>query len=116
MNFALISLGRKTVFFGTQETHQKAFSMILVQWIKLHAYQELVDVTTLKMARKPVKIQRKVQQDALGKVNRMKEISRREQDGLKITDNKHYVRKTVERACIRYLTRDVQFEDQSFAD
>ena len=37
-----------------------------------------VDVTTLKMARKPVKIQRKVQQDALGKVNRIKEISRRE--------------------------------------
>ena len=26
----------------------------------------VVDVTTLKMARKPVKIQRKVQQDALG--------------------------------------------------
>ena len=37
-----------------------------------------VDVTTLKMARKPMKIQRKVQQDALGKVNRTKEISRRE--------------------------------------
>ena len=45
------------------------------------------------MARKPVKIQRKVQQDALGKVNRIKEISRREYDGLKITDYKHYVRK-----------------------
>jgi len=34
-----------------------------------------IDVTTLKMARKPVKIQRKIQQDALGKVNRIKEIS-----------------------------------------
>ena len=57
----------------------------------------VVVVTTLKMARSPVKIQRKVQQDALGKVNRIKEISRREQDGLKITDNKHYVRKKVSR-------------------
>ena len=38
----------------------------------------VVDVTTLKMARKPVKIQRKVQQDALGKVNRVKEIRKRE--------------------------------------
>ena len=44
------------------------------------------------MARKPVKIQRKVQQDALGKVNRVKEIRRRGKDDLKITDNKHYVR------------------------
>ena len=51
-----------------------------------------VDVTTLKMARKPVKIQMKVQQDALGKVNRVKEINRRGKDGLRITDNKHYVR------------------------
>ena len=33
----------------------------------------VVDVTTLKMARKPVKIQRKVQQDVLRKVNRIKE-------------------------------------------
>ena len=32
----------------------------------------VVDVTTLKIARKPVKIQRKVQQDALGRVNRIK--------------------------------------------
>ena len=45
------------------------------------------------MARKPVKIQRKVHQDALGEVNKIKEIIIREQDGLKITDNKHYVRK-----------------------
>ena len=46
----------------------------------------VVDVTTLKMARKPVKIQRKIKEDALGKVNLIKEISRREYDGLKITD------------------------------
>ena len=38
----------------------------------------VVDVTTLKMARKPVKIHRKVQPDALGKVNRITKISRRE--------------------------------------
>ena len=38
----------------------------------------VVDVTTLKMARKPVKIQRKVQQDALRKVNRIKEIGIKE--------------------------------------
>ena len=38
---------------------------------------KVLNVTTLKMARKPVKIQRKVQQDALGKVTRIKEISRR---------------------------------------
>ena len=47
----------------------------------------MVDVRFLKLARKPAKIQRKVQQDALGKVNRVKEISRRDKDGLKITDN-----------------------------
>ena len=47
----------------------------------------VVNVTTLKMAGKPVKIQRKVQQDALGEVNKIKEIIIREQDGLKITDN-----------------------------
>ena len=51
----------------------------------------VVDVKTLRMARKPVKmIRRKVQQDALGKVNRLKEIRRREKDGLKITDNSFY--------------------------
>ena len=49
--------------------------------------QVVVDVTTLKMARKPAKIQKKNQQDALGKVNREKEISRSEKEGLKITDN-----------------------------
>ena len=57
----------------------------------------VVDVTTLKMARKPVKLQKKIQQDALREVNRMKEISRREKDCLKITDNKHCVRKKVSR-------------------
>ena len=35
----------------------------------------------------------KIHQDALGKVNRVKEIRRREKDGSKINDNKHYVRK-----------------------
>ena len=44
----------------------------------------MVDVTILKKWR----IQRTFQQDALGKVNRIKEISSREYDGLKITDNK----------------------------
>ena len=47
----------------------------------------VVDVRTIKMARKPVKLQRKIQQDAPGEVNRGKEIRRREKDGLKITDN-----------------------------
>ena len=58
-------------------------------------YKITVDVTTLKMARKPVNIQKKLQQDALGKVNRGKEIRRREEDCLKITDNKHYMMKKV---------------------
>ena len=38
----------------------------------------LVDVTTLKISRKPVKLQKEVQQDALGKVNKIKEIGIRE--------------------------------------
>ena len=38
----------------------------------------VVDVTTLKMAMKPVKKLREVQQDALVKVNTIKEVSRRE--------------------------------------
>ena len=50
-------------------------------------------LTTLRMAGSQCSYRRKVQQDALGKVNRVKEISRREKDGLKITENKHYVRK-----------------------
>ena len=57
----------------------------------------VVDVTTLKMARKPVKIQRKIQQNALENLNRIKEIRRREKNGLNITNNKHYVRKKVSR-------------------
>ena len=43
----------------------------------------VVDVTTLQMARKPVKILK----ENPGKVNRVKEIRRREKDGLMITDN-----------------------------
>ena len=39
------------------------------------------------MVRKPVNLESKIQQDALGKVNRVKEIKRREKDGLKLTDN-----------------------------
>ena len=46
-------------------------------------------LTTLKMARKPVK------QDALGKVNRVKEIMSRGKDGLKINRQRNYVRKKV---------------------
>ena len=38
------------------------------------------------MARKPEKNRRKSQQDALGKVNRVKDIRRREKDSVKITD------------------------------
>ena len=59
---------------------------------------EVVDGTTIKMARKPVKIQRKVQQDALGKVNRVKEIRRRRKDGLEINRQQLFVRKKVSRA------------------
>jgi len=44
----------------------------------------VVDVTTSKMARKPVKLQKKIQQDALAKVNRVKEIKRCRNYGLKI--------------------------------
>ena len=36
---------------------------------------------------------REIQQNALEKVNRIKEIRRREKYGVKIADNKHYVRK-----------------------
>ena len=42
----------------------------------------MVDINNLKNGRKPVKLQRKVQQDAPGKVNRVKEIRRRGKDGL----------------------------------
>ena len=47
----------------------------------------VVDANYLKNGRKPVKIQRIVQQDALGKVNRVKEIGRGGKDGLRLTDN-----------------------------
>ena len=57
----------------------------------------VVVVTTLKMARKPVQIQRKVQQDALEKVNRVKEIRRRGKDGVKINRQQPLVRKKVSR-------------------
>ena len=41
----------------------------------------------LKMARKPVKLQKENPAGCTGKVNSVKEIRRREKDGLKITDN-----------------------------
>ena len=47
----------------------------------------VVDVTTLKMAGSQWSYKRKIQPDALGKVNRVKEIRRKAKDGLKITDN-----------------------------
>ena len=56
----------------------------------------MVDGTTLKMAGKPV--QRKVQHDALGKVNRVTEIRRRGKDDLKINRQQLFVRKKVSRA------------------
>ena len=53
----------------------------------MRKFRTWVDIITLKLARKPVKLQRKIQQDALVKVNRGKEIRRREKNGSKITDN-----------------------------
>ena len=58
----------------------------------------VVDGTTLKMAGKPV--QRKVQHDALGKVNRVTEIRRRGKDDLKINRQQLFVRKKVSRAVV----------------
>ena len=52
-----------------------------------------VGITTLKMA----SYRRKVQHDAMGKVNRIKEIRRIEKDGLKINRQQHFVRKRVSR-------------------
>ena len=43
--------------------------------------------TTLRMTRKPVKLQKESIAGCAGKVNRVKGIRRREKDGLKITDN-----------------------------
>ena len=54
----------------------------------------VVNVKNLKNGRNPVKLQ----QDALGKVNRVKEIRRRGKDGLKINRQQHFVRKKVSRA------------------
>ena len=44
-------------------------------------------LTTLNMVGSQWSYRRKAQQDALGKVNRVKEIRRRGKDDLKITDN-----------------------------
>ena len=55
----------------------------------------VVDVNNLKNGRKPVKLRRKVHQDALGKVNRVKEIRRRGKDDLKINRQQPFVRKKV---------------------
>ena len=54
-------------------------------------------LTTLKMAGSQSSYKRKVQQDALGKVNRVMEIRRRGKDGLKINRQQHFVRKKVSR-------------------
>ena len=55
-------------------------------------------LTTLKKGGSQRSYRRKVQQDALGKVNRVKEIRRRGKNGLKINRQKHFVRKKVSRA------------------
>ena len=47
----------------------------------------VVDVATLKIARKPVKLQKENPAGCAEKVNRVKKIRRREKDGLKITEN-----------------------------
>ena len=52
---------------------------------------------TLEMAGSQWSYGRKVQQDALGKVNRVKEIRRRGKDGLKINRQQNFVRKKVSR-------------------
>ena len=57
----------------------------------------VVDVNNVKSGRKSVKLQKKFQQDALGKVNRVKEIRRRRKDGLKINRQQPFVRKKVMR-------------------
>ena len=59
-------------------------------------YKITVDVTTLKMARKPVNIQRKVQQDALGKVS-VNHIT----DDLEVKINSIESRKSVAKHCNR---------------
>ena len=57
----------------------------------------VVDFNNLKNGRKPAKLRKKVQQDALGKVNRVKEIRRIRKDGLKINRQQLFVRKKVSR-------------------
>ena len=54
-------------------------------------------LTTLKMTGNKRSYRRKVQQDTLGKVNRVKEIRRRGKDGLKINRQQPFVRKKVSR-------------------
>ena len=54
-------------------------------------------LTTLKMAGSQWSYRRKVQQDALGEVNRVKEIRRRRKDGLKINRYQLFVRQKVSR-------------------
>ena len=64
------------------------YNLILVRFNKISkrflCVVVVVDVNNLKNSRKPLQLQKKVQQDALGKVNRVKDIRRRGKDGLKI--------------------------------
>ena len=80
-------------FFLYPEKGDTAIKLLLIQQISrwqsmllllLLLFLFLFDVTTLKMAGSQWSYRRKVQQDALGKVNRLKEIRRRGKDGLKI--------------------------------
>ena len=74
--FILNSICRATKYTeNSMKNHIVVFISQQYDWWKL-----VVDVTTLKMARKLV-------QDTLGKVNRIKKIRRREKDGIKITYN-----------------------------
>ena len=57
----------------------------------------VVDVNNLKKAWSQWSYRRKVQQDALGKVNRVKENRIRRKDGLKINRQQSFVRKKVSR-------------------
>ena len=58
----------------------------------------MVNVNNLKNGKEAsLSHRRKVKQDALGKVNRVKEIRRRGKDGLKINRQQHFVRKKVSR-------------------
>ena len=57
----------------------------------------VVDGTTLKVTGSQWSYRRKVQQDALGKVNIVKEIRRRGKNGLKINRQQHSARKKLSR-------------------